>query len=271
MKAFRAALIQLTSTGKVSNNIDKTVSFARKAAKDGVQFIALPENFSWMRLRDSDPPPIFSFEDCSSSSIINDLMELCREFSCYILAGSIPEKVIGDKRHYNTSVLIDPDGNIISKYRKRHIFDVDLADGSVLRESDDIVAGEAAVSVNTPLGIIGHSICYDLRFPEHYRILADEGAEILTVPSAFTSYTGSAHWHVLLRARAIENQCFVIAPNQCGHHGDDRRSYGHSLIVDPWGEVLADAGEGEGVICANIDPQMLVDVRKSLPSLRHRR
>ncbi|MFC1669638.1 carbon-nitrogen hydrolase family protein [Spirochaetota bacterium] len=271
MESFRAAVIQLTSKGVVQENLEVSYKLIRKASENGADFIALPENFSWMRLPNSDSPPVYSFKSSDTNPIIDDLSKLSRQLGCYILIGSLPEKAGDDGRHYNTSFLIDPHGTIIGKYRKRHLFDVDLNDGTALRESDDIISGDEIVSVKTPLGVFGLSICYDLRFPEHYRKLAHMNSEVMTVPSAFTEYTGRAHWHILLRARAIENQCYVIAPNQTGRHGDDRVSFGHSLIVDPWGEVIADAGEDEGFAVADLEPEKLTSVRESLPALRHRK
>jgi predicted amidohydrolase len=172
---------------------------------------------------------------------------------------------------HNTSVHLAVDGSIKSTYRKIHLFDVDLSDGTSLRESATVMAGDLPVVTDAPFGKLGLSICYDLRFPELYRKLVDQGAIALAVPAAFTLHTGKDHWHVLLQARAIESQAYVLAAAQTGHHFDKRVSYGHALIVDPWGCVVAQCGEGEGIAVARVDPAVVERVRRQLPSLRHRR
>ena len=171
----------------------------------------------------------------------------------------------------NRSLLIDPHGEIVARYDKIHMFDVDLAEGESYRESNAFRPGGRAVLVETPWGVLGMTVCYDLRFPHLYRGLAQAGADFLAIPSAFTVPTGNAHWHVLLRARAIENGCFVFAPAQWGEHAEGRRTYGHSLIVDPWGEVLADAGEGVGIVTARINLAAIANARRMVPSLQHDR
>src|SRR5919107_1341719 len=176
-----------------------------------------------------------------------------------------------DKRIANRSFLFDPNGAVAARYDKIHMFDVDLPNGETYRESGAYRPGGDTVVAETPWGRLGMSICYDVRFPHLYRALARAGAEFLSVPSVFTVPTGRAHWHVLLRARAIENGCFVFAPAQWGEHAGGRRSYGHSLIVDPWGEVLADGGEGTGIVTARIDPARVAEARRSVPSLTHDR
>ena len=180
----------------------------------------------------------------------------------------VPE---GERRLANRSYLIDAQGAIVARYDKIHMFDVDLAGGESYRESNAFRPGGEAVLAPTPWGVLGMTVCYDLRFPQLYRGLAQEGADFLAIPSAFTVPTGKAHWHVLLRARAIETGCFVLAPAQWGEHAEGRHTYGHSLIVDPWGEVLADAGEGVGIVSARIDPARIAEARRMVPSLRHDR
>ena len=177
----------------------------------------------------------------------------------------------GETRLANRSLLVDPTGAIVARYDKIHMFDIDLPGGESYRESNAYRPGSGTVVVETPWGRLGMSVCYDLRFPHLYRALAQAGADFLAVPSVFTVPTGSAHWHVLLRARAIENSCFVFAPAQWGEHTAGRRSYGHSLIVDPWGEVLADGGEGVGIAAARIDVARIAEVRRMVPSLQHDR
>lgn len=266
LKAFRAAVVQLTSTGDVRRNLGRVRELVRAAVDDGAELVALPENFAWIRVPEADPPP----RGPVPGPLTDELGALARECGCHLLLGALPETAPDPARHYNTSVLLGPDGGIVGSYRKRHLFDVDLADGTVLRESDTIAPGAAVVCLETPFARLGLSICYDVRFPEHFRALIDRGAEVLTVPSAFTVPTGRAHWHLLCRTRAVENQCFLLAPGQTGHHGGTRASYGHSLIVDPWGEILAEVAEGEGFAAADLDPERLADVRRRLPALRHR-
>jgi predicted amidohydrolase len=174
-------------------------------------------------------------------------------------------------RVYNTSVLLGPDGRQLAVYRKIHLFDAEVGDGATYRESDTVAPGASPVTAETPLGTVGLTICYDLRFPELYRALARAGATLLTVPAAFTLMTGKDHWEVLLRARAIENQAYVLAPAQGGRHTDQRVTYGHAMVVDPWGLVVARASDGEGLALAELDTELLARVRKNLPALRHRR
>jgi predicted amidohydrolase len=196
---------------------------------------------------------------------------LARELKIHLLAGSITEHAPGQAKNYNTSVLISPKGEYLAVYRKIHLFDVDLPGRVTMRESDAKLAGSEVVSAETAQGIVGLSVCYDLRFPELYRRLAFAGARILTIPSAFTFPTGEAHWDVLIRARAIENQCYVIAPAQFGPNVHGFSDYGNSMIVDPWGRVLARAADMEGVVVAPIDLDYLERVRRELPSLAHAR
>ena len=199
------------------------------------------------------------------------MADLARSCGVFICMGSIIEAIPGDPQGYNTSCLIDPAGQIIARYRKIHLFDIDLPGRVTVRESDDRRPGADVVTVPTPFGTVGMSICYDLRFPELYRQLAAAGAELLVIPAAFTFPTGAAHWEVLCRARAIENQCWVIAANQSGTSPHGFADYGHSLIVDPWGTVVAQAGDGPGVIVATIDRKRTAQVRRELPCLQHRR
>ncbi len=205
--------------------------------------------------------------------ILDRVRDWARELGVRILAGSIAESAPGSERVYNTSALIGPRGEIDAVYRKMHLFDVDLraGGGGVYTESKSIAPGDEVVVAETEIGPVGLSICYDLRFPELYRAQAERGARWLTVPSAFARQTGKDHWEVLLRARAIENQAFVLAPAQCGVHGPDRASHGRSLIVDPWGLVIAQLGDRPGVAVADCSLDELARVRESLPVLRHRR
>jgi predicted amidohydrolase len=211
--------------------------------------------------------------------IASRLGALAGELGIHLLVGSVPELRLlasgepDPERCYNTSLLFGPDGTLLAHYRKMHLFDVDVPGGLTIRESDTVAHGEDLVVVDTALGKLGLTICYDLRFPEIYRALVDRGAELLAVPSAFTLTTGKDHWHTLLRARAIETQCWVLAPGQWGTHDTEgkRNSYGHSLIVDPWGAVVADKGHGEGLCLAEIDLERVRQVRQSIPVCGHRR
>ena len=196
----------------------------------------------------------------------------------WLLIGSLaidlsrePGEIEGERRLANRSYLIDPNGAIVARYDKVHMFDVDLAGGESYRESNAFRPGGQSVLAETPWGILGMTVCYDLRFPHLYRALAQAGADFLAIPSAFTVPTGKAHWHVLMRARAIENGCYVFAPAQWGEHAEGRRTYGHSLIVDPWGEIVADGGEGVGIISARIDAAAIAKARRMVPSLKHDR
>jgi deaminated glutathione amidase len=265
---FLAACVQLRSSDDVDGNIRTASALIREARKAGADFIATPENTTLMapdggaklelsRTEDKDPAlPVFS--------------ALAEELGVWLLIGSLAIKV-SETKTANRSFLINPRGTIAARYDKIHMFDVDLPSGEQYRESNTVAGGSVAVAADLPWGRIGLSICYDLRFPHLYRSLAKAGAFALTVPSAFTETTGKAHWHVLLRARAIENGAFVIAPAQGGMHANGRRTYGHSLIVSPWGEILAEAETEPGIIIAEIDPAASADARIRIPSLRHDR
>ncbi len=265
---FKAACVQLTAEREFAPNIEKATRMIRRAAEEGADLVALPENCTMIEpvqaaaLRKAQPeeshPGLAAFK------------EVAAETGVWLLAGSLSIKRPSGKIA-NRSFLIDPDGAVAATYDKLHLFDVNLRDEEWYRESDTIEAGDRAVTAETPWGTLGMTVCYDLRFPSLYRALAQAGASFLTVPSAFTVTTGKAHWHVLLRARAIETGCYVIAPAQWGEHAEGRKTYGHSLIVAPWGEVLADGDEGENLIFAEIDPAEVDKARRRVPSLTHDR
>lgn len=268
MKHYTVAAVQMNSQPDLDHNLDQAYGYIREASGKEAILVALPENFAFLgkldaRLEESEKIAV---------QVEKFLAETAREFEIYLLGGSYPVLTASGKV-FNRSTLIAPDGSTLASYDKIHLFDVDLEGGESYRESDYVQPGEnEPVTVNVEdLGIMGLSVCYDLRFPELYRVLSKNGAELLTVPSAFTLTTGKVHWHPLLRARAIENTCYVLAPAQTGLHGKNRNTYGHSLIIDPWGTVLADAGEETGVVYANCDPKRLGEVRRSIPSLKHRR
>ncbi len=265
---FKVACVQTNSGREIAPNIEAVCPLVRRARDAGADLIALPENVAMLEpknglirekaKREGDHPALAAFRD------------LARETGAWILVGSLAIR-LEDDSVANRSLLLDPDGEIVERYDKIHMFDVDLAGGESYRESATFTPGTQAVVASTPWGALGMTVCYDLRFPYLYRALAQAGAIVLAVPSAFTRVTGRAHWHVLLRARAIENGCFVIAPAQYGTHAEGRKTYGHSLIVDPWGRVLADGGEEVGVVIAEIDPARVADARRMIPSLLHDR
>lgn len=266
---LRAAVIQLNAKPSVEENLREAEALIRAAAKDGAQFIATPENTCRMRAKIEDKMATsFAQEDHPA---IPFFTKLAKELGVTLLVGSISSIRVGDKLA-NRSFLIGRDGEVKATYDKIHMFDVDLPNGEQYRESDTNQAGDKAV-----LGLadglkIGMSVCYDVRFPHLYRGLAKQGAEILAVPSAFTVPTGKAHWHVLLRARAIENGAFVIAPAQVGTHEGGRATWGHSMIIDPWGKVLAEIQkDSPGYICADLDLEEVAKARSAIPSLLHDR
>lgn len=264
---FLAAAVQMLATSDKAANLREAEGWIRRAHAEGAQLVVLPEVFNWRgRGKDTavhaEPVPGPTTERMSG---------LAAELGLFLLAGSILEAAGPDGRAYNTSVLIGPDAGIIAKYRKIHLFDVDIEGEAPIRESEFRRPGEDIVVAETSMCPMGLSVCYDLRFPELYRRLTAAGAKIIFVPSVFTVPTGRAHWETLLRARAIENQVYIIAPDQTGQHPASMDAYGHSMIVDPWGKVMAEAGTEPGVILAEIDLDHLEDIRRRLPALDHRR
>ena len=267
-KPFRAACLQITSNRDPERTFPTVAALVREAAAAGAMLIMTPEVTPML-----EPRGRLVLEKArpeAADEWLPRYRALARETGAWLLLGSMAVKVEG-ARCANRSLLIDAGGGIVARYDKIHMFDVDLEGGESYRESRRYRPGGEAVLADTPWGRIGMTICYDMRFPGLYRDLAQAGAEYLTVPSAFARPTGYAHWHVLLRARAIETGCFVFAPAQCGEHAEGRKTYGHSLIVDPWGEILADGGEAPGVVMADIDPARIGKVRRMVPSLGHDR
>jgi deaminated glutathione amidase len=267
-KPFKAACVQLRSSDDVAENISETSQLVREAASRGATFIATPENTTLMA-PDGGAKLANSYDEAHDPAL-PVFAALARELNIRLLIGSLAIKV-SDTKTANRSFLFAPDGTITARYSKIHLFDVALTSGESYRESNTVEGGNEAVVADTEFGPVGLSICYDMRFPQLYRRLAQKGAFLLAVPSAFTVPTGQAHWHVLLRARAIENGAFVIAPAQGGTHANGRKTYGHSLIVAPWGEVLAEAGTEPGVIVADIDPALSALARARVPNLQHDR
>jgi predicted amidohydrolase len=273
--AFTAACIQFTAGPHPEPNLHQVSELIRQARGAGADLIMTPEvsNFieSGRRRRDKARRE-------ADDPFLAGMRDLARETGAWILVGSLvidpagePGAEAGEERLANRSFLIDAQGGIVARYDKIHMFDIDLPGGESYRESNAYRPGDRSVVAETPWGRLGMTVCYDVRFPHLYRALARAGADFLAVPSVFTVPTGTAHWHVLLRARAIENGCFMFAPAQWGEHAGGRRSYGHSLIVDPWGEVMADGGEETGIITAQIDPTRIAKARGMVPSLQHDR
>ncbi len=266
-ETVRVACVQVTSTPDMAANIAAACAFIRDAAAAGAKFVLLPENVTLLAgggaIRETAP-------ESRGHPARQAFANVARETGVWLLAGSLAEKA-GDGRLANRSLLFDAEGATVAEFDKIHMFDVTLDDGESYRESASYRPGDRAVVAETPWGPLGMTVCYDMRFPSLYRALAQAGAVMLSVPSAFTVPTGRAHWHVLLRARAIETGCFVFAPAQCGSHYGKRRTYGHSLIIDPWGEILAEAGEEPGVIMADIDLGAVEAARAKVPSLSHDR
>jgi deaminated glutathione amidase len=264
---FLAAAIQMNAGSDKAANLERAERLVRLAAARGANLVALPEVFNWRGKRPEEPAAAETLD----GPTLTLMARLARECGIHLLAGSITEQAAGQSKTWNTSVLLAPDGSRLAVYRKIHLFDVDLPGRVTIRESDGKLSGAEVVCADTALGRIGMSICYDLRFPELFQRLAYGGAKVIVLPSAFTFPTGEAHWEVLVRARAIENQCYVIAPAQFGPTVYGFSNYGNSMIVDPWGRVLARAGDLEGVVVAPIDLDYLEQVRRELPSLQHNR
>jgi predicted amidohydrolase len=257
----------MASGADKAKNLATAEALVREAAQRGAALVGLPENVAWMG---PESERAAAAEPLDGPTLLR-FSALARALGIHLLAGSVLETGGEGGRLYNTSVLFAPTGERLAVYRKIHLFDVEVGDGQTYRESAAVAPGKDVVCVETPLGAIGLSVCYDVRFPELYRALSGKGAVLLTVPSAFTLMTGKDHWEVLLRARAIENQAYVLAPAQGGRHPGDRLTYGHACVVDPWGLVVACASEGEGLAVADMDASLLERVRARLPALGHRR
>jgi len=261
------AVVQMTSTADVETNLTNAEALVAEAARRGARFVALPENFAYLR-REGEPVPEPQELD---GPWIERMARLARAHSVTLLLGSLPERVPGDARVRNTSVLLGPDGARLAVYRKIHLFDVELSGQEPLMESRSVVPGDEIVVADAGFARVGLSICYDLRFPELYREQTARGAQVLAVPAAFTERTGKAHWEVLLRARAIENLAYVVAPAQVGLHAPGRASHGQALIADPWGMLLAQVPDGPGVALAELDFERQERLRRELPALRNAR
>ena len=273
---LRVGAVQMCSSDDLAANLANARALTDRAAHDGARLVVLPECFSFLGRKEGDKLAIAEMFDDSTGGdgtgpVASTLRDLASKHGIWIVGGGTPEIVPGDiRRTYNTALVVDPSGNIAARYRKIHLFDVDIPGGAVLRESDATAPGAALVVVDIGGARVGVSICYDLRFPELYRRLVKEhGAEVLLVPAAFTAHTGAAHWHLLLRARAVENQAWVVAAAQHGRHNEKRESYGHSLVVDPWGTLAAEQDAGDGVVMATLDSETVAKRRTQMPCLDH--
>jgi predicted amidohydrolase len=266
--SFTAAMVQMRTGLLPEPSLEQATHLIREAAVAGADYVQTPEVSNMMQVNRTALFEHLATEEDDRS--LKAYRALAAELKIHLNIGSLAVKA-SPERAANRSFLIGPDGEVIAKYDKIHMFDIDLGNGERYHESANYQPGETAVIADLPWGRIGLTICYDVRFPALYRALAESGASFLTVPSAFTRKTGEAHWHTLLRARAIENGCFVFAAAQGGLHENKRETYGHSLIVDPWGTVLAEAGTEPGIILARIDPAKVETARKTVPSLQHGR
>ena len=276
-ESFRVACVQVNAGDEMAENLARAAKLIREAHAAGADFVATPENVSMMTSGRDNAFAKAAPE--ASHAALAAFRALSRELGIWLLVGSLSVRLEGGRdergedapRLANRSFLLDRQGAIVGRYDKIHMFDVNLSSGQSYRESESFRPGAAAELVDTPWGPLGMTVCYDLRFAHLYRALAQAGARFLAIPSAFTRVTGEAHWHVLQRARAIETGSFVIAPAQCGSHVGGRQTFGHSLIVDPWGEVLADGGESPGVVIAEIEPARVRESRARVPALTHDR
>jgi deaminated glutathione amidase len=267
MKSYLAAAVQMTSVPDLQKNLAQAEEFIDLAARQGAELVGLPENFPFM----GDENEKLAQADNIAKESEKFLKTMAQRYQITILGGGFPVPS-DDRKVYNTALLIDSNGKELSRYLKVHLFDVNVPDGNTYRESSTVMAGNELPHVycSEKLGNIGLSVCYDVRFPELYRALSQNGADVMFVPAAFTAFTGKDHWQILLQARAIENTCYIIAPAQTGLNYARRQTHGHAMIIDPWGTILADAGEKPGIAIAEINPTRLEQVRRQMPSLQHR-
>ncbi|MFB2772875.1 carbon-nitrogen hydrolase family protein [Pelatocladus sp. BLCC-F211] len=268
MKSYLAAAIQMTSVPDLEKNLAQAEELIDLAVRQGAELVGLPENFPYM----GEEKDKLAQAGAIAHKTEAFLKTMAQRYQITILGGGFPIPVEGTGKVYNTALLVDRNAQELLRYQKVHLFDVNVPDGNTYRESSTVMAGTELPSVyaDEVLGNIGLSVCYDVRFPELYRHLSSKGADVIFVPAAFTAFTGKDHWQVLLQARAIENSCYIIAPAQTGLNYDRRQTHGHAMIIDPWGVILADAGEKPGVAIAEIKPSRLEQVRRQMPSLQHR-
>ncbi len=267
MKSYLAAAVQMNSVPDLDKNLAQAEDLIDLAVRQGAELVCLPENFSFLGDEDAKIRQAEAIAQASEKF----LKTMAQRYQVTLLGGGFPIPADHGKVH-NTALLVGKAGEELARYEKVHLFDVNLPDGNTYQESQTVLTGTQLPSVypSKELGNLGLSVCYDVRFPELYRHLSQMGAEVLFVPAAFTAYTGKDHWQVLLQARAIENTCYVIAPAQTGRHNALRQSHGHAVIIDPWGAILADAGDKPGLAIASIEPSRLEQVRRQMPSLQHR-
>ncbi len=265
-RRFSLACVQLHSIDDLEHNLERCRFWIREAAKKEVELVLLPEDFAFLAKDEKDK---LNLSDKQLNKIVETIREEAIRHRLFILAGGHPVRDPELGKLYNISTLFSPEGEIIAQYQKIHLFDAYLPDSEPILESHVTIPGHEIQLAETPLCNIGFSICYDLRFPELYRRLRLQGAELLTIPAAFALMTGKDHWEILLRARAIENQCYVAAPGQWGRHSETRHSFGHAMICDPWGAVIASVSEGEGIAVADFDPEYLEKVRQTVPCHQH--
>ena len=270
-KILSAGVVQLCSRQNVEENLVRSEQLVEQASRRGAQLVVLPENFPYigqLAHKVTLAEPLLAE---APGAVLGRMIPLARRLGIHLLAGGIPIQSERADRFYNTAILIGPDGAIVASYRKIHLFDINIPGGAVFTESQHVLPGDTVVTTDVLGTTLGFSICYDLRFPELYRELGRQGATVVAAPAAFTLHTGKDHWLPLLRARAIENQTFMLAAAQHGHHTSQRTSYGKACIVDPWGAVLAQCGDTDGVAVAELDLEYLARVRRELPCLAHRR
>lgn len=268
MKSYLAAAVQMTSVPDLDKNLAQAEELIDLSVRRGAELVTLPENFAFLGDEQAKIAQAQAISEASEAF----LKTMAQRYQVTLLGGGYPVPSPEEGKVFNTALLVSPDGQELLRYEKVHLFDVNLPDGNTYRESSIVVSGQHLPNVypSKELGMLGISVCYDVRFPELYRHLSQVGAEVLVIPAAFTAFTGKDHWQVLLQARAIENTCYVIAPAQTGFHNARRQSHGHAMIIDPWGVVLADAGTEQGVAIAEISPSRLAQVRRQMPSLTHR-
>jgi predicted amidohydrolase len=276
-RRFRVAALQMCAGSDLAANLALCRQRAAEAADRGAALLVLPENFAFLGAAEGDRLAVAeALDPAAPGPILSALADMATRHGLWIVGGGMPEMIPPPRpdelaaKTYNTCVVVDPQGALVARYRKIHLFDIDLPGRAVLRESRSTAPGDQPVVCPTPLARLGLSVCYDLRFPELYRALVvRDGAQVLLVPAAFTVPTGAAHWHVLLRSRAIENQCYVVAAAQAGQHNDRRASFGHTMIVDPWGVIVEELAEGEGLVMAEIDLDLVDETRQRMPCLEH--
>nr|HEX4315463.1 carbon-nitrogen hydrolase family protein [Kofleriaceae bacterium] len=269
---LRTAAIQMRSTDDLGANLATAKGLSARAAADGARLVVLPECFAFLGSREGDKIAVAESFDGAGGPIVGALRDIATTHGVWVVGGGAPEAVPGDRqRTYNTALAVSPTGELVARYRKLHLFDVDIPGGAVLRESDSTVRGDAVVALPIAGATVGLTICYDVRFPELYRqLVTTHGAQVVLVPAAFTAHTGAAHWHLLLRARAVEDQVWMVAAAQWGKHNAKRESFGHALVVDPWGSVVSEVETGDGYAIATLDGETVAKRRTQMPCLQHR-